>query len=326
MTSLKKFNMLLSQWQGNVVLVDQQTASVTLHGLQKQGHQWQFSPTKLCNLPVRVDQAITCEVMEDSGLGIRVPFFLITHQLGASQLASGRTCTHELLVCNDTDGSGGNVESYSRFDVPKSCLPDDGTSYQILDGPTVVWSEGARIHLARSTAKNPHTIVQQSFSAQTQTFIGAAATSGTKFSVGCFWAFDWPQNETDASNTLLLFIRVLPEPAWNGDQEDMEVDTHTSVDTTRFWLCLQVAAVDDSPGLQITLLPDSLIPNDYGFIATSVALHRSFSVNDYSGEIFSKCQFVVGTSYQQVVVFENGSMLHCIPMQCTPRRIYTIEV
>ena len=315
------------QWQGNVVQVDQQTASVTLYGLQEQGHQWQLSPTRLCNLPLRADHVQACEVAEDFSSGVRVPFVLITHRLGASQLASGRACTHELLVCNvNADGRGGNLESYSRFNVPKSYLPDDAASYVILDRPTVVWSEGAQIHMACSTATNPGSMLQQSFGIQDRMFIGEAAESGTEFSVGCFWAFNWLGNGTNAGNTLLLFIRVSPVSAWNENQGDMEVETRVSADSPhQFWLCLQVVAVSESGDLQVTRLSDSLVPSDYGFIATCIALNRSYSVND-SGEIFSKFQFVVGTSYQQVVVFENGAMLHCIPMQCTPERIYTMEV
>lgn len=266
------------QCQGSVIQVDQQTASVTLHGLQERGNRWQLSPTRLCDLPPRADHVHACEVAEDSCSGVHLPFILVTHRLGASQLASGRTCTHEFLACNiNADGRGGNLESHGRFDVPKPCLPDDATSYLILDGPTVVWSEGAQIHFACSTAENSGSMIQQSFSTQDRMFIGEAAKSGAEFSVARFWAFNWLREENDAGNTLLLFVRVSPVSAWNEDEEDMEVETCMSADSPlRFWMCLQVADVSQSSGLQITRLPDSLIPSDYGFIASCVALNRSF--------------------------------------------------
>ena len=301
-------HMMYVQWLGKIALVE---STFTLHDLQRRASQWELSPSRVCQLPHNVDTASACGLALDCSRGIQSPFVLVTPTLSASQLLSGETIPHVFLTYN-ADQS--RLFDHSQFDVPRLQLPDDD-NYSILDGPTVLWKEGSTVHLTCSSNSGAEFVIQHSI--DTQMFVCGAADGET--TVHSFWAFNWNRSTSTGGNTILLFIRVhCMQPVRKRGT------TVTALPSQYTWLCLLVAV--ENFELKINpLQPDSFIPSDYGCIATCITPHKSHCLSE-AGEIGLKCQFVVGTSYQQVVIFESGFLLHCVSLESVPKRVCTVEV
>ena len=290
------------QWLGNVGLVGHLRNSFSLHGLQKEGGQWGFAPGKVFDLSSGA--VVASKVAYCHSSGKQAPFLLVKHHA-----FQDGTETHELLRY-DT----GCLTKHSQFEIAKFQLPEK-ESYCILDGPSVIWSEAANIHLGFTSAENTNYITRHSVNVRMFCNGGFASS---EMEINKFWAIDWNENEDGTVSTaVLLFIRLESHSA---AQTFMKTSSET-----HDWLLLLVTLQEDAD-LQIERLPDeSLIPSDYGYIATCIAPHRVYSVGSH-GEVVSKCQFIVGTSYQQVVIFEDGRLVHCVSLLYVPEIILPMEV
>lgn len=291
------------QWLGSVGLVGQLRSSFSLHGLQKEGGQWRFAPRnvfKLSSGAVVANKVAYCRTS-----GKQAPFLLVKRHAFQRDEAE----THELLRYD-----AGCLTKHSQFEIAKSQLPEK-ESYCILDGPSVIWSEGANIHLSFTSAEETNFMTRHSVNVQM--FCNGGFTS-SRMEIDKFWAIDWNENEDGtASTAILLLIRL---ESHSTGQTFMLTDSET-----HDWLLLLVTLQGDAD-LQIEPLPDVLlIPSDYGCIATCIAPHRVYSVGS-CGEVVSKCQFIVGTSYKQIVIFDNGRLVRCVSLQYVPETIIPMEV
>ena len=280
-------------------------SSFSLHALQKEGGQWRFAPGNAFELSSGAVVASKVAYYRTSGK--QAPFLLVKHH--ACQLVSDGAETHELLRY-DT----GCLTKHSQFEIAKSQLPEK-ESYCILDGPSVIWSERATIHLSFTSAEETNFMTRHSVNVQM--FCNGGFTS-SGMEIDKFWALDWNENEDGTVSTAILLLIRLESHSTGQTFMQTNFETHD-------WLLLLVTLQGDAD-LQIERLPDvSLIPSDYGCIATCIAPHRVYSVGS-CGEVVSKCQFIVGTSYQQVVIFDNGRLVHCVSLQYVPEIIIPMEV
>lgn len=276
--------------------------SFSLHGLQKEGSQWRFAPGKVFNLSSGA--VVASKVAYCCSSGKQAPFLLVKHHA-----FQDGTETHELLRY-DT----GCLTKHSQFEIAKFQLPEK-ESYCILDGPSVIWSKAANIHLGFTSSEKTNCITRHSVNVRMFCNGGFASS---EMEINKFWAIDWNENEDGTALTaVLLFIRLESHSAGQTFMKNSS-ETHN-------WLLLLVTLQEDAD-LQIERLPDeSLIPNDYGYIATCIAPHRVYSVSS-RGEVVSKCQFIVGTSYQQVVIFDDGRLVHCVSLLYVPEIVLPMEV
>ena len=287
------------QWLGSVGSVGRLRDSFTLHGMQKENSQWRFSPKKALVLESGVVAA--SQVVHCRSHGMPAPFLLVEHHP-----ISG---TKMFQLVRYVAADGGCFMKHGHFEFAKPQLPNN-IDFRILNGPSVVWSEGTNIHLACTGAQGLNHMTLHSLNVQ--------ETIKQKMKIDKFWAFDWDQNECEDDTTILLFIRV---QSCTAEEENGD----TGLDKmSHDWLQLLITVQDTD--LQMEHLPDSsLIPSDYGCIATCIA-QRWFCYVTSCGEIVSKCQFIVGTSYQQVVVFNEGAPLHCVSLQYVPEKVLSMEV
>lgn len=290
------------QWLGSVGSVGRLRDSFTLYGMQKEDSQWRFAPKKALELESGVVAA--SKVVHCHSHGMPAPFLLVEHQPRSD------TKTFELLRYVAVDG--GCFVKHTQFEFAKSRLPD-GIDFCILNGPCVMWSEGTNIHLACTGAQGLNHMTLHSLNVQ--------ENFREKMKIDKFWAFDWNQNEHEASAMSLLFIRVQSCSAGEENREPIETGLEN---VSPDWLLLLITMQE--PDLQVEHLSDSsLVPRDYGCIATCITQHWFYHVGS-CGEVFSKCQFIVGTFYQQVIVFNEGTPLHCVSLQYVPEKVMSMEV
>ena len=247
-----------------------------------------------CTAPIRLNipgdsVPLALEVVLDQLDGLYAPFLLTRRSL--SHPAVEKTCTHQLWKYSTFRKA---LHFHDTFEAP---ILELGESCHIMDGPVVLWTEGDKLHLqtsARHLALNLRTYSQ---------FPPTAPLAVT-----AFWAFGHPRDDEMA----LLFVQT----------EDIGCSPGAPV-AEREWLCLE-AKVN---GLDAELVPASkFIPSDYGLIATCIALHRSHVANRTANCIAFRHLFVVGTSFKQVVVFEDGRPLHVIPVLMVPTMVTASEV
>ena len=310
---------MLLQWRGKVASVD---SSFTLYELQKLDENWQFISTGA----VALSQGAVPRDIKSYGVafdnihGVCSPFLLMTY-------GQSRSCN--LLIFDHADGQ---LKTYGRFESSHSGRGGEGWGFTssrdvlIMDGPTVVWSENGYIHLACCNPSHqslPLTMVKGTVQLKAERNardLLEASDGGMK--IDRLWAFDgWADGSSEESDiTLLLFLSV----TWQGNMESVE----GKVGETSQWLSLLLTwavSADSTPQVKY-LDPDSLIPSDYGCIATCIALHSSHVVNSATGGICPQSRFLVGTTYQQTVIFESGYLLYCVPLNGVPGKVVSMEV
>ncbi len=322
------------QWSGGVVSLG---GSLRLHKLQNCDHQWQFEVAKAVAMPPGVGEVSACGVAFDQIQGVRVPFLAVTYKGCPSNL------TNELLMFDHTSGQ---LETYGQFKAVTAKRKGKGRrkgggigrdselGFLVLDGPTIVWSEGACVHLANCDVSSSRSRSETGPPAMVEKTVdlmrldgyqsgGLATGSGDdgRPRVDRLWGFNWwgggSHEDLKVETMILLFLSLTQQGSKGSSSSD---DTH--------WLTLLVthtASAGSDPQVDY-LHPDSLIPTDYGRIATCISLHGNWGVANPAGDLVPRRTFLVGTSYQQVAVFEDGRLLHCVSLQGAPLKVVSVEV
>lgn len=250
-------------------------------------------------LPSEFDRCLTCETILDSHTGWRAPHLLVT-----CTAQHGNLVTYELLAC---DASGSFEPCGLQFAVKTSDLPSSDECYHLLDGPTVLWNQGSRVHIVRCENSEQHSVD-----------LLTIAPHSNMEKIERIWCIS--SVDEDRYPSILLLVQLQPKEAdYNRDFGALD------------FICLRVRLHGDkslwnSKGIKVVRVPD-VIPLDYGCIATCVASHRcSPVIEESSGGLVRGVVFVVGTKYQQVVLCEEGNVTHVIPLQDIPRHVVAIKV
>ena len=97
-----------------------------------------------------------------------------------------------------------------------------------------------------------------------------------------------------------------------------------TVEPNVLWCTAVIRQQNGSP--VITKLPDNLyIHSDYAPVIKCVTDYDNgdpYMLNDPH----QSTQYVVGTTYQQMLIFGNGKVLHCTSLECVPSSILVCQV
>lgn len=299
---------MFSCWKGSLLSVNE-THSVCERRLRKR-EKWLLESHKNYQLPSEFESCHAVSVVLNSSIGCQVPFILATHHTtSASQL---RTTKYELLVYADVDSESYSLSNYGSFDVPKSKIPSDDHGFALINGPMVIWTEDCSpvlhiVHDVNSAGEMSHDVID------VHKFVKG-------FSVNLiekFWVFDW---SSDNHYESLLFMRLILDSQTRG--------TFGSDESVMKWICVSMKSEYACRGSISTqaVQASSFIPCEYGYIATCVISHEQYSVDTSIGDIVVKNQFIVGTSFNQVIIFEDGAILHCVTTCSIPVCILSLEV
>lgn len=247
-----------------------------------------------CTAPIRLNIArdcvpLTLEVVLDQLDGLYAPFLLTRSSVPLP--AVEKACMHQLWKYSACRKA---LHSYDTFEAPVFQPRDH--RYQLMDGPVVLWTEADKLHIqtsARHLALNLRTYSQ--------------LPPTWSLAVTAFWAFRHPRDDEMA----LVLVQTEAYSCLGAAATEQE------------WLCLE-AKVN---GLGAELVPaDSFVPSDYGLVASCIALHRGHVMERTAGSIVARHIFVVGTSFKQVVVFQDGQPLYVFPVQLVPTLVTVSEV
>ena len=288
------------EWLNRVVTVNKTSRVITIQRLAQthvtnRSYDLQlFSEAQ--TLSPAFKAALTCRTVLDCSTGWRCPHLLVAHAPLQGLI------THELLVCN----SKGFFEACElKFAVKKREVPLDG-GYHLLDGPTMVWQQGLCVHIVCGE-KLEHEVVD---------ILTLVPSNHEVEKIRNLWCV--PDRDQDGRPSILLMLQLqLKEADYPREFGDLD------------WMCVRAQlhkdAVWESSGVKAVRVA-SVIPSDYGCIATCVIALRHLAFGGSSGVTVEGVVYAVGTQYQQVVLFEGGRVRHVIPLQDIPQHVVAVKV
>lgn len=287
------------EWLNRLITVNKSSRIITVQRLTQTHVDGKYGVELYRETQLLPSKCLTCENILDSHTGWRAPHLLVVTHTPQHR----NFITYELLAC---DPSGSSEPCGLQFAVKTSDLPISDECYHLLDGPTVVWSQGRRVHIVHG-----ENLEQDSVDLPT------IAPHLNLEKIEKIWCI--PSLDEDMYPSILLLVQLQPKEAdYNRDFGALD------------FICLLVRLHGDksswnSKGIKVVRVPD-VVPLDYGCIATCVASHRCSSIEESSGALMRGVVFVVGTKYKQVVLCEGGSVTHVIPLQDIPRHVIAIKV
>lgn len=290
------------EWLNRLITVNRSSKIITTQRLtQTQANNRRYGLQLLeesQNLP-EFYNCLTCSIILDSCTGWRAPHLLVV--AGKSQHEN--LVTHELLACV---ANGSFEPCCLEFAVKRDDLPSSGECYHLLDGPTVVWHKGTCVHVVHGENLERDSVDLTRLVLHTKVE-----------KIENMWCFS--STDEDGYSLVLLLLQLQLRDAPDFQREFGNMD----------FICLEVRLQEDtllcSSGFKVLQVP-SVIPSDYGCMATCVASHKRFPIEEGSGAMLEGVVFLVGTKYEQVVVCEDRNVIHVITLQDIPRHVVAVKV
>ena len=239
-------------------------------------------------------RTLACEVVVNHKTGLSGPCVL---------LCSDNGCTLTVAMVNDGNCNYG--------EIPTTMIPSNGV-YHIRDGPSVLWCN--HNGLAMLSTSDTSKMILNCFTPEE--LLDINTTSGLECALDRIWVLSGRQ-EVDS---LRVFIRAnLSVPRDLNPPKKLK-----PVEPDVLWCTAIIRQQDGSP--VVTKLPDNLyIHSDYAPVISCITDYDN--CDPYVlGDPHQLSQYVVGTTYQQMLIFENGKVLHCTSLECVPFRILVCQV
>ena len=309
-------------WKGYLVSIDQDKNQLDLYALRQQGALGKWSLNRELGEPLMkttTNAGCTtraCEVVVDERSGTRNLFLMLSQsQQPSGPLVSAageqETTVYRLLMYSTSR------RKLLHYGEVLAGISAEVSKLSILNGPTVVWTDGCQLQVIHPDSEHSHKMQRQTYNLE-----NLISDHFRLVKVMELWPFLWTDETTENSYDLnyssqfIVFLKL---------KVASEVASSIGQSITEF-VCLQVK-LSCLQGLAIKLLREStLIPRDYGCISTCIALHKSYYAGLSSGDIGSKRQFLVGTEYRQVVLLDEGKPLQCIALKYVPDQISILNV
>ena len=222
-----------------------------------------------------------------------------------------------VLLCND-DMSGCvtlavamvNDGNCNYGEIPSNMIPNNGV-YHLRDGPSVLWCNSNGLAMLSANETNKMNLNCFSF----KQLFDIDNSNGLECALDKVWVLSGRQE----MDSLRVFTRATLSASDLNPPKKLK-----SVESDVLWCTATVRQQDDSP--IITRLPDNLyIHSDYAPVINCVTDYDNcdpYLLNDPH-----QCtQYVVGTTYQQMLIFDNGKVVHCTSLESIPVNILVCQV
>ena len=299
---------MLHSWEGEVVKVERTTQGINLPtkeykletsiNIESRDRYWKqttkFVSLKTFQYSSNRWRTLSCEVVVNHKTGLSGPCVL---------LCSDNGCTLTVAMVDDGNCNYG--------EIPVNMIPSNGV-YHIRDGPSVLWCN--HNGLAMLSTSDTNKMILNCFSPEQLFDINT--TSGLECTLDRIWVLSGRQ-EVDSFR---VFIRAnLSAPGGVNPLKKLK-----PIEPDVLWCTATIRQQDGSP--VITKLPDNLyIHSDYAPVINCITDYDN--CDPYMlGDPDQLSQYVVGTTYQQMLIFDNGKVLHCTSLECVPLRILVCQV
>jgi len=239
---------------------------------------------------------------------------IISHQTGLPGLC--------VLLCNSDKISGDvtiavsmvNENICSHANIPAAMVPSSGV-YHLTDGPSVLWCNGSQLAMLSVSADN--VIMSLHCFSIDQLF--------NNTSIHLNWTLSklWVLGGQEPGEDLKVFIRATTNTTvllqdTNPPKKLKMTDTNVLLST--------VTITQATP--TVTKLQDSslVIHSDYASVISCVTEFERLDDPDLLSDQSRSLRYIVGTTYQQILMFGGGKVLHCASIECVPNRIAICQV
>ena len=124
------------------------------------------------------------------------------------------------------------------------------------------------------------------------------------------WSFDWAEKRKMNLASVLLVVKCRCSASFSS--------------SGYFFRSILVNLINT--GLQYTLVSETIIPQEYAAIIKCLTLNWKLCIDPVTATPLMSPEFIVGTSYNQIVVVETGVITHCIDVGTIPSLIATVQV
>ena len=238
---------------------------------------------------------------------------VVSYQTGLSSLC--------VLLCDRDDTISGdvtlavsmlydNVCIYGK--VPVTMVPSDGV-YLLSDGPRVLWHTGSEVAML-STNTDMETMFLRCFSLK-QLFDNIDTSSHLNWRLSDLWILEGQQIERNI--TLLIRATIASSQHTNPPKRFKTMDTN---------VLSAVSITHKEQGPTVTKLDNNVvIHSDYASVICCIVEYNNYDPIVLSGQQSSP-RYIVGTTYQQMLMFGGGKVLHYVSLECVPHRITIYQV
>jgi len=247
---------------------------------------------------------LTLDTIYNAASGQYEPFALRT--------ASSKTTDGDVVL------SRWSISTRSCHDVPEAVdtrIARSSIACSIASGPTVIYFTTSDLYVV---LPKPRTVESLILSNKQLRLISQAVPSNTS-STGCdgerfamehVWSFDWAGKEIGSLASVLVVVKCL--------------NCSTSITPAASFLASVLISLSGK-GLHHSSPQEAMIPQEYASIICCLALHWILSINPDNAAA-TMTPIHSGTSYNQLVVVEVGSILHCIDVGATPTQVIAVQV
>ena len=226
-----------------------------------------------------------------------------------------------VLLCNSDDISGDvtvavsmvnkNICSYGN--VPATMVPSDG-AYHLNDGPSVLWCSGSQLAMLSANSDNVSMTLhcfslEQLFNIDTSTYLNLRLDK--------LWILGGQQ----AERNLTVLMRTTSTTSLQDANPPKKLKT---TDTNILLSTVAITHQEQAP--TVTKLENNLIiHSDYVSVISCVT---AYDIHDSNllGDQQRSLRYIVGTTYQQMLMFGDGKVLHCTSLEYVPIKITACQV
>ena len=204
-----------------------------------------------------------------------------------------------------------NDDNYNYGEIPSNIIPING-EYHLRDGPSVLWCSPNGVAMLSVDDTNKMTL--NCFSPD-QLF-DIDNTGGLE----CMLDKIWVLSERQELNSLTIFVRA--SLSASGDLNPAK--KIKSLEPDILWSTAVIKEQDSSP--TVTKLSKNLyIHSDYAPVINCITAYDN-SGPYMLGDPNRSTHYIAGTTYQQMLIFEDGKVLHHTSLECVPVAILFCQV
>ena len=297
---------MLRSWLGEVFKVEQTTQGANLSAKQyrletnnesRDMHWKQASSLMKFHGSNEIWRTVAFEVVVNHRTGSSGPCALL-YKVDASECV-----TLAVAMVND--------DNYNYGEIPSNIIPTNG-AYHLRDGPSVLWCSSNCVAMLSANDTNKMTL--NCFSLE-QLFDSDIAGR-----LECMLDKVWVLSGREELSSLRIFVRA--SLSASGDLNPPK--KIKSVEPDVLWSTAIIKQQDGSP--IVTKLSKNLyIHSDYAPVINCITDYDNsdpYMLNDP----YRSTQYIVGTTYQQMLIFDDGKVLHHTSLECVPATILVCQV
>lgn len=295
---------MLRNWLGEVVKVEEFTrgSNLPLKQYKLDDLRWKqttkFGSFKTFHGSSQGWKTVAFEAVASRQTGLSGPCVLLSND---DTCMSG-CVTLAVAMVNDGNCSYG--------EIPLNMVPNNGV-YHLRNGPTVLWCNSNGLAMLSANETNKMNLNCFSF----KQLFDIDNTNGLECALDRVWVLSGRQ-EIDS---LRVFTRATRSVSDLNPPKKLK-----SVESDVLWCTATVRQQDGSP--IIARLPDNLyIHSDYAPVINCITDYDNCDPYLLS-DPRQWTQYVVGTTYQQMLIFDNGKVLHHTSLECIPVNILVCQV